>query len=154
MTRRIILLSLALLLGTSLTACLPGRPVEVEGGGYTPIRGAHSSALAALRVDRDLETAWFELADGSQIILPLVAWPRAEWPQGCRTDFFSHKMEVLELDAESLTIGAAEYKRPVLVRNCPQEPVEVVLLSSGPNVGAGNGCVGRSECVRFDPARE
>jgi hypothetical protein len=149
-------LALVVLLGSSLTGCLTGRRVEVAAGEYAPVLGAGASgpasAIEAVHVDRDNQTAWFMLADGPQIIVSFSPLPRAEWPVGCPTNIYSTHMEVLEIETEALSIASAVFHRPVLVRNCPPEPVEIVLRSSGEIGGTGNACSGTGECITFKMA--
>jgi hypothetical protein len=70
---RAISLASVVLLGSLLTGCLTGRRVEVAAGEYAPVHGAGASGptstIEAVRVDRDNQTAWFMLTDGSQIIV-------------------------------------------------------------------------------------
>jgi hypothetical protein len=153
---RTISLALVVLLGSLLTGCLTGRRVEITAGEYSPVHGAGASGPAstieAVRVDRDNQTAWFMLNDGSQVILSFTPLPRAEWPAGCPTNVSSTHMEVLEIETEDLTIASTTFQRPVLVRNCPPDPVEIVLRSSGEIGGSGNACSGAGECVTFETA--
>jgi hypothetical protein len=149
-------LALVVLLGSLLAGCLTERRVEIATGEYTPIRGAgasgSSSAIEAMRVDRDNQTAWFMLADGSQVIVSFTPLPRAEWPAGCPTNVSSTYMEVLDIETEDLTVASTTFHRPVLVRNCPPDPVEIVLRSSGKIGGSGTACSGAGECITFEKA--
>jgi hypothetical protein len=61
-------------------------------------------------------------------------------------------MEVLEIETEALTIESTTFHRPVLIRNCPPDPVEIVLRSSGEIGGTGNACGGTVECITFETA--
>ena len=156
MRRKTASLALVLLLGSLLTGCLIDSWAEIAPGEYAPVRGAGCSRLAstvdAVRVDRDHRTAWFLLADGSLAVVSYVPWPRTEWPAGCPTNINSTHMEVLELETETLTIASTTFRRPLLVRNCPPSPEEVVLRSSGEIGGAGTACSGTGECIAFAPA--
>ncbi len=149
-------LASVVLLGSLLTSCVTGRWGEVAAGEYAPAHGAGASAPASaievVRVDRDNQTVWFMLTDGSQVILSFTPLPRAEWPAGCPTNMASTHMEVLEIETDGLTIASTTFHRPVLVRNCPLDPVEIVLRSSGKIGGGGNACRGTGECVTFEVA--
>ena len=153
---RTLSLALVVLLGSLLTGCLTRRWVDIAAGEYAPVHGAGASGPAsmieAVRVDRDNQTAWFMLSDGSQVIVSFTPLPRAEWPAGCPTNIYSTYMEVLEIETEVLTIASTTFHRPVLVRNCPPDPVEIVLLSSGKVGGSGNACSETGECIRFEKA--
>lgn len=153
---RTISLALVVLLGSWLTGCSTDRWVEIAAGEYAPARGAGASGPAStievVRVDRDNQTAWFMLTDGSQVIVSFTPLPRAGWPAGCPTNIYSTYMEVLEIETEVLTIASTTFHRPVLVRNCPPDPVEIVLRSSGKIGGSGNACSGLGECITFETA--
>lgn len=153
---RTISLALVVLLGSLLSGCLTGRWVEIAAGEYAPVRAAgasaSSSAIDAVRVDRDNQAAWFMLSDGSQVIVSFTPLPRAEWPAGCPTNVYSTHMEVLEIETETLTIASTTFSRPVLVRNCPPDPEEIVLRSSGEIGGSGTACSGAGECITFETA--
>ena len=156
MRRKIASLALVLLLGSLLTGCLIDSWAEIAPGKYAPVRGAGASELAstvdAVRVDRDNRTAWFLLADGSLAVVSFVPLPRAEWPAGCPTNINATHMEVLELETETLTVASTTFNRPRLVRNCPPNPEEIVLRSSGEIGGAGTACSGTDECIAFETA--
>jgi hypothetical protein len=153
---RTVSLALVVLLGSLLTGCLTDRRVDVAAGEYAPVHGAGSSGLAsaiqAVRVDRDNHTAWFMLTDGSQVIVSLTPLPRAEWPPGCPTNVGSTYMELLHIEEQALTIASTTFHRPVLVRNCPPDPVEIVLRSGGEIGGSGDACTGAGECIPLETA--
>jgi hypothetical protein len=146
----------ALVAGTSLSGCSTDRWVEVAAGTYAPVHGSRASgpspAIETVRVDRDNQTAWFVLDDGSLIPALFTPLPRAEWPTGCPTNIHSTRMEVLELEMEALTIGSITFHRPVLVRDCPPDPEEIVLLSSGDIGVHGTACGGAGQCTSFERA--
>lgn len=134
----------ALILALLLAGCVRHRWLEVEPGEYTQIRGADEASRAAARhirslsVDRDAETATIVLDDGSTILLNLAPRERPEWPEGCPTNTLMHHMEVLDVEESSLSIGSITFQEPILVRNCPREPQELVLREEGPIAGAGS----------------
>jgi hypothetical protein len=159
---RTLSLALVVLLGPWFTGCSTDRWLEIAAGEYAPVRGAGASGPAstieAVRVDRDNQTAWFMLTDGSQVIVSFTPLPRAEWPAGCPTNIYSTYMEVLEIETEALTIASTTFHRPVLVRNCPSTPKEIVLRSSGKIGGSGNACSGTGRkrtpgTTRWSPGR-
>jgi hypothetical protein len=149
-------LAVAVLLGSLLTACSIDRWAEVAAGEYAPVRGAGVSGLApeieAVRVDPDDQTAWLMLADGTQVIVSFAPLPRAEWPPGCPTNIYSTRMEVLEIEMETLSIASTTFHRPILVRNCPTDPVAIVLRSAGEIGGGGDACYGAEKCILFETA--
>ena len=149
LTASVLILLLALLAG-----CGADRHIEVSTGDYAPVRDTETSdagaAIETVQVDRDNQTVWFALADGSQIIVPFTSRARAAWPAGCPTNVSSTRMEVLDLETEALTIASTIFENPVLVRNCPPEPEEIVLRSDGEIGGGGDACDGTSECIPFE----
>jgi hypothetical protein len=156
MRRLVMLLALAFiaLAGCQLPGCGSDRWGEISAGEYVPVRGAGgsdaASAIETVRVDRENQTAWFALTDGSQIIVPFTPRPRADWPAGCPTNVHSTRMEVVELESGALTIATTTFEDPILVRNCPLEPEEIVLRSDGEIGGGGNACSGTFECIAFE----
>lgn len=147
-TRRALLAAL-ILLGALPTACSVHRRAEVAAGEYAPVRSASSLAIETVRVDRDHEMAWFILADGSYVIVPFTPRPRSEWSEGCPTNVGSTAMEVLEIEMEDLAIAETPFHRPVLVRNCPPSPEEIVLRSDGEIGGGRTAGSGATECLVF-----
>jgi hypothetical protein len=152
----LIALSFVVTLGSCRGGCSTDRWVEVAAGEYAPVPGAPasgpSSATEAVRVDRDNQTAWFLLGDGSLVLVPFASLPRADWPAGCPTNIHSTHIEVLELKTETLTIGSTTFHRPVLIRDCPPDPEEIVLLSSGDIGVHGTACGRPGECISFEKA--
>jgi hypothetical protein len=146
LTVLVLIILLALLAG-----CGVDRHVKVSAGEYIPIRDAgtpdYASAIETVRIDRENQIAWFVLTDGSQLIVSFTPRARAAWPAGCPTNVSSTRMEVLNLEVETLTIASMSFENSVLVRNCPPEPEEVVLRSDGEIGGGGTACSGATECV-------
>lgn len=136
--------ALVLLLALLLAGCARQRWLKVESGEYTRVLGTDEASRAAarhirsLRVDHEAATATITLDDGSQILLALVARARSEWPAGCPTNFVNYQLEVLDVEASNLTIASMTFQEPVLVRNCPGDPREIVLREDGPTGGSGS----------------
>lgn len=141
-----------ILLGLLLGACSMDRRAEVDAGEYAPAQTAARSTVERVRVDRVHRMAWFVHADGSYVIVPFSPRSPSEWPLGCPTNAGSTAMEVLELEAEALTVASTSFHRPVLVRNCPSNPEEVVLRSDGEIGGSGTACSGAEVCLVFEQA--
>jgi hypothetical protein len=138
-----------------LAGCSLDKWIEVPAGEYTVDRQVGEASrsvgkiLATLEIDRDESIAVFEFADGTQLETPFSARDRSAWPAGCPGNLYSVHMEVLDLEGEAIQIGALSYPDPVLVRDCPPEPLQVLLRSDGPVGGAGSGCSNVDECVYF-----
>lgn len=151
-TRRVSLAAVILLgslLGALTTACSLQRQVEVAAGEYEPVRSASNSTVERVRVDRDHRMAWLVLANGSRVIIPFTPRPRSEWSEGCPTNVGSTAMEVLELETEDLVIAETTFRQPVLVRNCPPSPEEIVLCGDGAVGCGGTACSGTTNCFVF-----
>jgi hypothetical protein len=156
-------------LSSSMAACLLAgcsttQDIAVESGGYAPGGGTGEAEQAAARViqgltiDRDSGLAVFALLDGSRIEASLVARDKAEWPSGCPTNIYTHRMEVLDMDQEELAIGPITLANPILARDCPPDPTQVVLREDGEigNAGgvAGSACSHTDACIRFTPQQD
>jgi hypothetical protein len=150
--------------GCVLAGCSPTKYVGVGPGEYSLEGGRSEADEAAARViqnmtiDRGSGVAVFALLDGSEIETSFVPRDRAEWPSGCPTNIYTHRMEVLDIEQEELAIGPITFTDPILVRDCPPDPVHVVLREDGEigNSGgvSGSAC-GRTEpCICFKPARD
>ena len=149
---------LSIVFGCALAGCSTTRWVEVESGTYTPFRGiglatqTGARAIREVKVDRDQQTAMFGLADGSEIVTSFVPRGRAEWPSGCPASIGSTRMEVLDIEEDVLTFGEASFNDPILVRDCPRDPFQVVLREDGEVGGRGGACADHKLCIFFKPA--
>jgi hypothetical protein len=152
---RVVVAIVALALaGVLVSACSLDRRVAVESGEYAVLRGEVAgvtlagSGIQSLVVDRDQNLVVLALADGSEVVRPFVARDRRDWPAGCPTNINTTRMEVLDLIGP-LTLGTATLSRPVLVRDCPRDPVRVVLREDGAIGGAGTACPYPEPCIHF-----
>ena len=59
-------------------------------------------------------------------------------------------MEVLDIAGGPLLLGELAFENPILVRDCPSEPVRVVLREDGLVGGGGGACLGADNCLLFD----
>ena len=135
--------------------CVMDRWAEVEPGEYAAVRGIGTASEAAVqgiqkvKIDRDKHTATFTLLDGSQIVASFAPRERAGWPAGCPSNVNSTRMEVLDIQEHILVIEPATFSNPVLARDCPSDPVQIVLREDGSIGGGGGACTGASECILF-----
>ncbi|MFN2185289.1 MAG: hypothetical protein ACK2UU_14960 [Anaerolineae bacterium] len=138
-----------------LAGCSTDRWAQVEPGEYTVVRDGAAATMAIAReiqrldVDRDESLMVLTLVDGSQIVTSFVARDRTEWPAGCPTNIQSTRMEVLDIVQAPLTIRTARLRRPILVRDCPPDPVRIVLRDDGAIGGGGTGCPHPEPCIYF-----
>jgi hypothetical protein len=151
---------LTVLAGCLFAGCSMDRWTKVEPGEYTPVRGIGTASKAAaqeiqkVEIDRDKDTVTFTLVDGSQIVASFVPRDRASWPSGCPSNVGSTYMEVLDIAKNTLTIDAATFHNPILVRDCPPDPVHVALRENGRIGGGGGACMGANECILFDVSKQ
>jgi hypothetical protein len=61
-------------------------------------------------------------------------------------------MELLQLDTEALTISSTTFHGPVLIRDCPPDPEEIVLLSTRDIGVHGSACGRPARCLSFERA--
>jgi hypothetical protein len=145
------------LVAVLLAGCSMYRWAEVEPGEYVVLRGGGAADTAALqsiqklRIDRDNRRMVLSLVDGSEIVTSFVPRARSEWPSGCPSNIHSTRMEVLEIAEDPLTIGETALNHPILVRDCPPDPVRLVLREDGAIGGAGNACPNLEPCIYFAP---
>ncbi len=140
-----------------LAGCSMDSRAAVEPGAYTILHdGTHKSISAAreiqqLDIDRDQRLMVLTLVDGTQITASFVPRDRSEWPAGCPTNINSTRMEVLDIELDRLAIGDSAINQPVLVRDCPPDPVRVVLRKDGAIGGGTTACPHPEPCIYFAP---
>jgi hypothetical protein len=145
------------LTGLLIAGCSLDRWVAVEPGTYTVLRDSAARNMAAaaqiqrLDIDRDESLMVLTLVDGFQIVTSFVPRDRTAWPDGCPTNINSTRMEVLDIVQDPLTIGETSLSQPVLVRDCPRDPVRLVLRADGAIGGATTACPYPEPCIYFAP---
>lgn len=137
------------LAGVLAAGCSLSRWVGVEPGEYAAEAGARG--IQKLDINREQRRMVLTLDDGSEIVAAFVPRDRAAWPAGCPTNINSTRMEVLDIAEEELTIGATTFRHPVLVRDCPRDPVRLVLRADGAIGGGGGACQYPEPCIEFAP---
>lgn len=162
MTRRkAATLSIAIAALALITVLIAGCSLDdraaVEPGAYTILHDGAAGNMAAAReiqnleIDRDQRQMVLTLVDGSQIVTSFAPRDRSEWPAGCPTNINSTRMEVLDIEQDPLTIGDTSINQPVLVRDCPPDPVRLVLRTDGTIGGATTACPHPEPCIYFAP---
>lgn len=136
-----------------LSGCGLNRWLQLEPGVYTflPNMGSTETTTAVedLEVDRDNQLVKFTLENGSLFETSFSFREIETWPAGCPANIGSTYMEVLDIEGESITVGAMTFEDPILVRDCPPEPMRVVLREDGLVGGDGNACAGLDKCLYF-----
>lgn len=142
-------------LGTVLAGCSLDRWVEVEPGEYNFVQARgftgkpNGAEIRQLFIDRKDKSVTFTLVNGNEIIRSFVPRDRREWPSGCPANIQSTRMEILDLEMQTLTSGTITLRNPILVRNCPSNPVQVVLREDDDIGGGGTACQVQDQCLIF-----
>jgi hypothetical protein len=150
-------IALAILTASVLAGCSTDRWIGVEPGEYVVVNrsgAAYTSALAEIqkaKIDRDKHLVSFTLIDESEMTVSFVPRDKAAWPPGCPANINATRMEVLDIEEDPLTIGSMTLNNPVLVRECPPDPMRVVLREDGAVGGSGGACAGLNPCIFFEP---
>ena len=145
------------LLAVLLAGCSMDRWARVEPGEYAVVHDGAATTMAVAReiqrldIDREAGLMVLTLVDGSEIVASFVPRDRTEWPAGCPTNINSTRMEVLDIVQDPLTIGATSLSRPILVRDCPRDPVRIVLREDGAIGGGFTACPHPEPCIYFAP---
>ena len=141
---------------TIFSACSFDKFVKVTEGEYIPVNtgtayhdNSGTRLIENITVDRKNETLEIHLKDGTVIQSSIISRVKKEWPSGCPANIGSTRMEVLDLEIDSLTIGEVILNNPVLVRDCPQNPERVILREDGQIGGSGTACAGNDKCFHF-----
>jgi hypothetical protein len=141
----------------ALAGCSMDRWAEVEPGEYSVVHDGAAITMSVAReiqrldIDRDESLMVLTLVDGSEIVASFVPRDRVEWPEGCPANIYSTRMEVLDIVQDPLTIGATSLSRPIVVRDCPRDPVRIVLREDGAIGGAFTACPHPEPCISFAP---
>ncbi len=144
-----------ILAAVMLTGCSADRWSSVEPGKYAVANRAGTANVIALaeiqklEIDRDKRLATFTLVDGSESIVSFTPRDRAVWPSGCPANINSTRMEVLDIEENLLTVGSITFSNPALVRDCPPDPIRVVLREDGAIGGSGGACTDMNKCIFF-----
>jgi hypothetical protein len=140
-----------------LAGCSMDRWAKAEPGEYAAIPGEAAITMPVAReiqtlaIDRAASLLVLTLVDGTEIVAPFVPRDRAEWPSGCPTNIHSTRMEVLDIARDPLTIGTTSLSRAIVVRDCPRDPVRIVLREDGEMGGARTACPHPAPCIIFAP---
>ena len=124
-----------------------GKYVVAPGGGF--VNQVGQQIIQIVEVDKQNDQVSFYFVDGSEIAAAFVPRDKADWPAGCPTNIHMTHMEVLDLEADTLTIGSNTFREPILIRDCPRNPERIVLRSDGEMGGSGTACTASHECIYF-----
>jgi hypothetical protein len=151
------LITALVLVGLGLSGCSMSRWAKVDPGEYVALPGGLAAgstaeqAIQKLKVDRDSRLMVLTLVDGSEIVTSFVSRDRRDWPSGCPSNLNATRMEVLEITEDPLNLGSTTFNHPILVRDCPPDPVRIVLREDGAIGGVGNARPNLEPCIYFAP---
>ncbi len=143
-----------------LAGCAFSRPLSIDAGLYTlnrnfrQMEGSAPPIVERIQVDREKEELTIFLRKGSPLLIPYSSRPKLEWPAGCPGNLFSQKMEVFELEVDQSSRAMLGMKQPILVRNCPETPYQLVLREQGEIGGSSNACPFPETCLIFQSASD
>lgn len=147
----------------------PIQDAEIPSGVYhrADIPGAEPDLIAlgviGVTIDRQNNTASFELLDGSSVMAPLMKVNTPTWGHGCPTSVSTTRMEILQFEADTLVLDGVVFEQPVLVATCPASSLAFVLREVGSGFGdyfpaaacdwwAGAKCIYFSQLESFQAA--
>lgn len=145
-----------------LTGCVffqGDRKVSILEGVYRPAAPTEPDAAPPWRtitgieivfIDRKHQKVWMLFDDASLIVHAYETVPKHQWLEGCPTNLSTTLMEVLALGEHELVVGTDTLPEPILVRNCPADPVTLVLRDRGNTSTGGNACIGAHICQVLD----
>jgi hypothetical protein len=121
-----------------LSGCIGGmtRFAEIKSGSYVRINRIDVEATPiavggnGVVIDRNRRQVTFTLADSSEVTAPLTA-EASKWADGCSTNLYSTRMEMLYLAGNDLALESVTFRRPAIVANCPIPPLVITLQEAG-----------------------
>jgi len=132
---------------------------EIKSGSYVRINSLHAQptpiavGVIEVEIDRTNRRVTFKLADNSEVTASLTA-EASKWAEGCPTNLYSTRMEMLYLADNELTLDSVTFSRPVFVANCPVPPIVITLQEATDETGASpdaSGCEwwAGAKCIYF-----
>lgn len=147
----------------ALTACAD--EARLESGTWSLYEAMLASGdvlpgTGSIELDLDAETALVLDATGAEVAdVGIALLPRADWPEGCPTNFSSTRMEVAALDLDTLELDIGDgvvvtLAAPTLVASCPDgDPLLLRDGMDGDGMEIGStGCAGAESCLAYEPA--
>lgn len=110
--------------------------------------------IQAVEIDRDRKEVILTLRKGDPVQVPYLPREQTDWPAGCPGNLFSQHMEVFDLQVNEEQASALVLEDPILVRNCPGTPYQLVLREEGELGGPFTACPYPEDCLYFYPSHE
>jgi len=142
-----------------VAGCSLDRYLLIDSGTYSLVaypekkEGSPPPMLVGLKISREEGLVDFILRKGENITIPYTVREKRLWLSRCTGNLFSFKTEVIDLIPNKHVASILGFDHPVLVRNCPEEPYQLVLSVNGEIGGSSNGCLFTKECLIFNPAQ-
>jgi hypothetical protein len=143
-----------------LASCAFNRPLSIDAGSYVlsrdirPREGAAPPMVERIQVNRETKEITVNLRKGFPLVIPFSTRPKSEWPAGCPGNLYSQNMEVFDLKVNEDSQGIPGMVNPILVRNCPADPYQLVIREQGKIGGASTACSYPESCLIFQPDSE
>lgn len=149
------------LLGMIVLILIPGcflnRPLTIDPGEYMLSKnsagdeGFNGPAIKMLQVNSQKSALTVFFRNGDYLPIPYSIRPLTGWPKGCPGNLYSQKMEVIDLELDESAAAVLGMDTPILVRNCPADPYELVLREDGEIGGPSTACPYPASCLFFKP---
>jgi hypothetical protein len=155
---RLAIMSVIIMVALQVAGCSLDRSLLIDSGTYSLVaypekkEGSPPSMIVGLQIDRDEGLVDFILRKGDNIIVPYTVREKRVWPTGCPSNLFSFKMEVIDLIPNDQTASILGFDQPILVRNCPDDPYQLVLRADGIIGGSSTACPYPDICIFFSPS--
>jgi hypothetical protein len=152
--KSLIIFSLTLL----VSGCSLDQSLAIDSGSYVienqgqEIEGTFSVPVVGLQVNRQTGKVTAFLRSGERYQIPYTARDNGDWPSGCPGNIYSQRMEVFDLGEDGPTAKILGLDSPILVRNCPADPYQLVLRQDGELGGASTACPYPETCLYFRPS--
>ena len=137
--------------------CSLDRYLPIDSGYYAVQRSEEREAghpppwIQVVEINRDRKEVILTLRKGAPVQVPYLPREKMDWPAGCPGNLFSQHMEVFDLQVNEEQARALVLEDPILVRNCPGTPYQLVLREDGELGGAFTACSDPASCLYFLP---
>lgn len=142
------------------SGCSLEKTLTIADGSYTIQRSGGAGEyvpgpfIERLEVDRALGVVIFYSRKREPLRIPFDGRNRKEWPAGCPGNLYSQRMEIFDLLVDEESEAILGLSNPVLIRNCPETPYQLVLREDGEIGGPLSACSFPVECLFFLSSQE
>lgn len=141
------------------TGCSLDKSLTIDPGSYTISRTRQGRGkppvpfVEGMLVDTALEEVTIYLSKGDPLRVPYRPRPPESWPAGCPGNIYSQRMETFDLEMDQESAAVLGFSTPVLVRNCPETPYQLVFREDGEIGGAAAACPHPDDCLILVPSQ-